>query len=129
MNFQRKKDEINTPTTLNKINYSSKQNLFMINLIKVIKEDFSLIRMIFFTIKMFKNDIGRFFSTEFSTNFDFYSLICIKVTWVLLLLLKVHILAYQKQFRLFPNIFCKSWDSKTKYGKIGFGTRTLEKKF
>ena len=65
MSFKRKKDEINTPIILNKIRYSRKQNLFMISLMKVSKEDFSLIRMNIFTIKMLKNDVGRLFNTEF----------------------------------------------------------------
>ena len=65
MSFKRKKDEINTPIILNKIRYSRKQNLFMISLMKVSKEDFSLVRMNIFTIKMLKNDVGRLFNTEF----------------------------------------------------------------
>ena len=32
---------------------------------KVSKEDFSLIRINIFTIKMLKNDVGRLFNTEF----------------------------------------------------------------
>ena len=47
--------------------------------------------------------------------------LCIKVAFVLLLFLKLHMLVYPKQFLLFPKFFCMSWDSKRSYGKIGFG--------
>ena len=63
VNFERKNNKINTPINLNKVNYSGKQTLFIINLTKVSK-DFSLIR-IFFTMMMLKNDIGSLFRTEF----------------------------------------------------------------
>ena len=74
MNFERKKDKINTPIILNKINYSGTQKSFIINKIIVRKEDFSHIRMIFFTMAMLQNDIGRLFSTAFYTNFDLFFL-------------------------------------------------------
>ena len=37
------------------------------------------------------------------------------------ILFHFQILVYQKQFLLFPKIFGKSWDSKAKYRKTGFG--------
>ena len=74
VNFERKKDKINTPIILNKINYSGTQKSFIINKIIVRKEDFSHIRMIFFTMAMLQNDIGRLFSTAFYTNFDLFFL-------------------------------------------------------
>ena len=64
--------------------------------------------------------LGFLVYTEFWQILMFFSL-CIKVTWVLLLFLKVHILIYPKQFLLFPKFFHMSWDSKARYGKIGFG--------
>ena len=55
---------------------------------------------------MLKNDIGRLFGTEFQTNFDlFFSPFCIKVTWALLLFLKVNLLVYQKHFYFSPIFF------------------------